>query len=220
MLRRCKEVLIDCPLFHGSPIAGMKAIYDYGGIAPQTHGMLPGDYFCVSTNDNMLNCFADGDGPTGFHFAPTQPLRCLHLDWLHFSLLCASESTTDFIPEWLNKYPDEDRLAHDLGYGWRRGDMMITKEQWDEICPEWVEGLIMPWGCEARAWNSEAEIALTETGCARVWQSIESIVVYGEWFTDTKKAWRKIAKLAKLPGFGLEGRADIEKALAASGFAW
>jgi hypothetical protein len=193
----------------------MKAIMDYGGITPQSHGILPGDFFCISTNDNMLRYFADGDGLTGFHFEIGEPLRCLQLDWMHHALLAANECTTDYIPEWLSKCPrDSESLAYTLGYGKGRGELSISRGEWDAICPDWVDGLIFPWGCDAANYNSEAEVALTERGCRRVWQSIERLVVDSEWFDDRAEGWAEIAKLANLPGYGDDEYDPAQLALA------
>lgn len=198
MLRRCKEVEIyETDLYHGSPIEGMEQIRRHGRIAPQEGcGMLYGSWLSVSTNDNMLRHFSDGDGLTGMVFDRRGvSLRCLQLDYMHFALACEA---CDYVPEWLNQPSGEEerQWAYRLGYNDCRANLAIYQGDFFRMLPDWVDGVIFPWGCDARSGGDEAEIALTERGCERLWPALDQVVVTGEWL-DPEAGWRKIKRLAR-----------------------
>lgn len=199
MLRRCREVEINADLYHGSPIEGMERIRRAGRLYPQASGMIYGAWLSVSTNDNVVRAFADGDGVTGMVFdRGGVDLRCLQLDYMHFALSC---DACDYVPQWLD-LPDGDRereWAYRLGYTDCRGNLAIHQGDFFRMLPEWVDGVIFPWGCDAVTWNDEAEIALTERGCTRLWPALSQVVVDGDWL-DPAAGWRKIKRLARKMG--------------------
>lgn len=195
--RQCRAVEVRETVYHGTPLEGLLEIKKSGRVRPQSHGILPGDWFCVSTNDNMLRAFSDGDGLTGFVFAPPA-LHCVELDWMHTALACAENMNME--PDWLAKASDPDKernLAYRLGYHDCRGDLAMEECEFRRLLPSGCDGIIFPWGHYARSWNDEAEIALTDEGCRKVWNHIRQIVIEGEWL-DPDEGWRELIRaLAK-----------------------
>lgn len=199
-LRRTTEVVVKGQtLYHGSPTTGLAEIRRTGMIHPQEHGILPGEWFCVSPNDNMLRCFSDGEDLNGMIFEP-EPLRCLKLDWMHMAL-SSWESCADFEPDWLGKFPEDESLARRLGYSQHRGDLGISESDFRALIPEWVDGLIFPWtticpfvGVSSSSWNDETEIALNERGCQKIWKGLTQLAIRGEWEDNVKRGWRKILR--------------------------
>lgn len=199
--KRCKVITVNEPLYHGSPIDGLLEIRHCREIRPQGHGELTFDAFCVSPNDNMLKCFGDDDGITGLAFNPT-PLRCLQLDWFHHYLVTDSAVSTS--EKWETKAMDEE-IAERLGY-WdlSRHEMVLQPDDFlDLIGPE-IDGIIFPWQTYERFpvteprlywphWNTEAEVALLEPGCRKLWKNIDQIVVLGEWF-EPEAGWKKVRR--------------------------
>ncbi len=198
-LRRTKEITLrNQTLYHGSPTEGLAEIHRSRMIYPQEHGILPGKWFCVSPNDNMLRCFSDGESPNGMVFE-TPTLRCLQLDWMHMAL-SSYESSADFTEDWLEKHPEDEALARRLGYSQHRGELGMSENDFRALIPEWVDGVIFPWTCYQQdqlwpgGWNDECEVALNEQGCQKIWKSLGQLVIRGEWEENVKRGWRKILR--------------------------
>jgi hypothetical protein len=187
-LQRCTRVSVDEPLYHGSPLSGLEQIRTAGRIIPQEHGMIPGNFFCVSVNDNMLHFFSEGEETTGLAFTLRKPLQCLQLDWMHYAL-SASEAWPE---EWPKDNQTEIRYAEELGYYDYTCRDGIPEDIFTDLIPSWVDGIILPWGIKSWNWNQEAEIALTKKGCKKIFPDLDQIVIRNEWF-DLPEAWAEVA---------------------------
>lgn len=199
-MKGCKKVILkDHTFYHGSPSTGLAEIKRAKMIYPQAHGILPGDWFCISSNDNMLRCFSDGEDTNGMIFEPPV-LQCLQLDDMHMALACW-ESSCELQADWLKEKPEEEAVAYRLEYSMGRGDLGMSEDDFREILPKWVDGLIFPgavicpWGgLYPSSWNDEAEIALNQQGCEKIWPKITQLAVRGEWEEDTRKGWARILR--------------------------
>lgn len=204
-LRLCKEVAVDQPLYHGSPVEGMYEIMDAGRLYVQGHGELVSDFFCVSANDNMLRSFSDGDALTGMAFVPPRPLRCIQLDPVHYAL-AASESMG-----WYNAVrvgsidehtAERARILACRFYDSVRGDPYMSACDFERVIPEWCDGLLFPWSVFhwgelwPSAHNDECEIALTQRGTDQAWQGMHLIYLQGKEY-DPKDGWRHLRRRRK-----------------------
>jgi len=199
-LHMCRRVTLDQTVFHGSPTEGMWQIRRDKMLHPQAHGELPGDWLCVSVNDNMLHFFSDGEGNNGFHSSPG-PLNLIQLDRMHHALL--TRESCDHVTQWKEDRPHEVMLAQRLGYLERQrfGEDYLTKEELDDMLPKDIDGLLFPWAeltpegdrfyYFCNIYNDECEIALTERGCKKVWAGIEVIYHKGEEY-EPEVGWRKM----------------------------
>jgi len=170
-------------LYHGTPSAEIDGMLSCG-IEPQTHSILGGDWFCVSPNDNVLRLFSEESGDSGLA-ANSVPLpTCLFLGAIHASFVIGT-ATSD---------PDEDTRAEVEAWFEARGfDANAIAD--DDLASAWQH---LPEGLDAFVWpccykhlrpdgswsgpaRSEAEIALTHSGCRRFQASLDQVVRQNEW---------------------------------------
>ena len=68
----------------------------------------------------------------------------------------------------------------------------MDESTFHELIPDWVDGIIFPWGIQTWDWNHEAEIALTQKGCDQILPDLDQVVIRNEW-VDKEDAWETIA---------------------------
>ena len=168
--RACPVREVTQAVYHGSPLSGMVEIMRAERLYPMGHAELPDDKFLsVSINDNVLRLFSDGDGLTGF--CSTPKLRVAHLDPFHNVAATGRSGAVnpgDAPQSWLARLKYSDRFDDAFMDGTTLRSLLHSRNchglAFNYL--KWCQFMQFHTG----QWNDEAEIALTEHGCDRVWQ--------------------------------------------------
>ncbi|OAM91429.1 hypothetical protein OH491_23535 [Termitidicoccus mucosus] len=171
---------IKATLFHGTPADMIDTMLK--GIIPQEHGILGGDWLCVSPNDNMLSHFGE-NGVNGLVADNVVLNNCLLLGTRHlaFMLDLATGDNNDKnhqLEKWFETRGIESwkLQTEDLARAWH----YLPPELEAFVWPDCHRRLIPGYGWNG-ACNHEAEISLTEAGCRVFAQAISQIVRHGKW---------------------------------------
>jgi hypothetical protein len=188
LLRTCKRLTFTGTLYHGSPLYGMEEIFNDGHFCAPEHGELSMPLFSTSLNSEMLRYFGE-EGVHGFQFA-VDGMEVLELSAFYQSLLCAHESNTEMWHELVELHPQAEAEARFLGYEeaerqrWgtcgAESVFSMSPHDMDELLPVGVEGFALLGWNNVTQHNHEAEIAVNENGCARLWRSVERVWVDGD----------------------------------------
>ena len=173
--------LKDLTLYHGTPEAEIDSMLTEG-IMPQDHGLLGGNWFCVSPNSNVLQYFGEGD-TNGFAAEPVSLERCLFLTDRLLNILFfvatgeGGKSKREQAEAWFEPrnidYAQVD--SDDFGKAWRHITPYLDAVVW----PDCYNNLVgSQW---FGAYNTEAEISLTQNGCRAFQKNVVSIIRRGRW---------------------------------------
>lgn len=172
----CPEEKFSGWLFHGTQLSGAIEIAGADGFDPRAtesshHTSLP--LVSTSQNDNVLTLFGDGSGFC-FFVPPENPLRIRRLHPFFHAATTAHETTTEMLDDMIED-PAWEAEAIKAGFideaGYKtRG---LSADDFMELVGD-ADGLAFP-GFDSKHPRAEAEIGLTESGCAKIWQMLEFV---------------------------------------------
>jgi len=188
----CPEEKFSGCLFHGSEVSGAIEIVEGGGFHPGAtegthHTSLP--LVSTSQNDNVLSLFGNG---TGFCFCvpDESPLCVRRLHNFFHAATTAYETNCDELEVFLND-PGWAAAAKRTGIVSETGKIIgLPPDAFMALLGDNCDGLAFP-GFESQHPMAEAELGLTQKGCARVWAHLDHVIVNGEYF-DAKEGVTKL----------------------------